>query len=121
MPEPQSELLQSLDRTLEESRRLREESSLLLDKAQWPEIGPIRKEENSPPVPDSLGIPVPPLLGFQRDKGNLPLGRLTPAVHASLQNPSPGLETPAGGQNPAPLEAASELVESETLELAIDA
>lgn len=114
MPPPETELLQFLEMVLEESRRLRTESTLLLEKAQWPEIGPIQREENSPPIPDLLRMPVPPLLGFQREKGNLPLG-LTQSLEPSLGNTSPKPETPAC-QNPSPMETAGELAEGEMLE-----
>ena len=120
MPEQvEPELLQSLETVLEESRRLRKESTLLLDQAQWPEVAPIQKEENSPPIPDLLSIPVPPLLGFQREKGNLPLGLLTPTVQPGPGNAPPEPETPAGGQSPSPTEAVSELAASEILAPAV--
>src|SRR6188768_4237998 len=71
MAEPEENLLQSLDEALEESRRLRTQSTLLLEKAQWPVIETAPREE-TPPIPDLLRMPVAPLLGFQRDRGNLP-------------------------------------------------
>jgi hypothetical protein len=72
-----SELLQSLDRALEESRRIRAESTPLLEQAQWPVVEPCKPEPEEAKLPavDLLLIPRPPLLGFQRNKGNLPSGQ----------------------------------------------
>jgi hypothetical protein len=114
MSEPEPELLQSLDRALEESRKLRKESGLLLEKAQWPEFELTQQEESSPPVPDLLHIPVPPLLGFQRDKGNLPLGQPAQLLETNLRNTSQKPATPAG-QNPSLSEG--ELLEARIPEL----
>lgn len=75
MAEPESELLHALDRALEESRRIRAESVPLLEKAQWPVVEPckpVQEEEVKLPAIDQLLIPRPPLLGFQRERGNLP-------------------------------------------------
>jgi len=72
--ESESELFKSLDRVLEESRKIRAESVPLLEQAQWPLVEPSKpvKEEVRLPTSDVLRVPCPPLLGFQRDKGNLP-------------------------------------------------
>lgn len=94
MPEPEVELLQSLETVLEESRRLRAQSTVLLENAQWPVLGPAPREESSLPIPDLLRVPVPPLLGFQRDKGNLPVRQpaqlLEPAL-TTVASPAPSL------------------------------
>lgn len=89
MSESESELLQSLDRVLEESRKIRAESVPLLENAQWPVVEPCKpappqEEEVKLPAFDLLLIPRPPLLGFQRDKGNLPSG-----PPAQLLEPNP--------------------------------
>jgi len=82
------DLLQSLEKELAESRKIRSESVQLLEKAQWPVIEPARPEppEIKPPVLDLLLIPCPPLLGFQRDRGNLP-------SRPPVQTPKPDLAT----------------------------
>ena len=99
MSDPESEL-QSLEKVLEESRRLRQEAGQHLEQAQWPELVHTHPAESGPPIPDQLHIPVPPLLGFQRDKGNLPLGRLTettsPQVAAAPADPNPSLNETGG-------------------------
>lgn len=88
MAESKSELLESLDRALEESRRIRAESGPLLEEAQWPAVEPCKPEPEEVKLPavDLLLIPRPPLLGFQRDKGNLPSGQ--PALSTQLLEPN---------------------------------
>lgn len=116
MSEPKLDLLQSLETVLEESRRLRKESGLLLEKAQWPGVEPTPREESSPLIPDLLHIPTPPLPGLQRDRGNLSLGQSTQSLEPNLRNTPPKPETPAG-QNPLK-ETGSELSESRLPDLA---
>lgn len=117
MAEPELELLQSLETVLKESRRLRGECALLLDKAQWPEFESGHQGEISPPNPDLLQIPVPPLLGSQREGGNLPPGRSTQLLETNFRNTPQNPATPAG-QNPSLSETEGELLESRIPELA---
>ena len=50
-PEPETGLMQSLERALEESRRIRERSAQLLEKAQWPLVDdPVKEEQEAVPV-----------------------------------------------------------------------
>lgn len=106
MAESESELLNSLDRVLEESRKIRAESVPLLEQAQWPVVEPSKpvKEEIRLPAVDLLRVPCPPLLGFQRDRGNLPSSQ--PA-----QPPQPDRVTLAG---PVALEDCPKLILEET-------
>jgi hypothetical protein len=107
MADQESELLQSLDRALEESRKIRAESVPLLEQAQWPVVEPCKPgpEEVKLPAVDLLLIPRPPLLGFQRDKGNLPSGQTSQLLEPNLvkldsPTPSPSkTEGPLSGDS----------------------